>query len=143
MTHLRTVHRFKVPWYLDDFLLAPGRIGMPAKAKDFLGASKIVDVFFLRPGLGIHLLKGVWGEGTQELEHLGFLISTPDTSFTVTAAKQTKIRRMAGKLLCQANQGRGSVSADLPTSFCGTAVSFSLAVSLTRFNTRSLYDALT
>lgn len=42
----------------------------------------------------------------------------------------------------QAGQGKGMVTAECLTSFCGSAVSLTLAAPLARFFTRSLYEFL-
>ena len=94
-------------------------------------------------GLMRHPTKGVWWEGAQELDHLGFHLSTLTGLFTVTAKKQVRMRRKAGKLLRQASQGCGMVSAAMLSSFCDMAVSLTLAVPLARFYSRSLYNCLT
>lgn len=62
--------------------------------------------------------------------------------FSEADKKQTNMNRMAGKFLRQASQGKGMVSTNCLTSFCGSAVSLTLSVSLARFYTRSLYDCL-
>ena len=141
VAYLRNVWGYRVLWYLDDFLIAP-RGGRGATSEDCLTASRRIDAFLMKLGLQRHATKGVWGAGATELEHLGFSVSTLTMKFTVTPAKQRRMRRLAGKLLRQASQGRGLVSADLLSSFCGSAVSLTLAVPLARFYSRSLYKCL-
>ena len=139
--YLRNVLGYRVLWYLDDFLIAP-RGGRGATPEDCLIASGRIDTVLTKLGLQRHATKGVWHHGATELEHLGFMVSTLTMKFTVTPSKQRRMRRLAGKLLRQASQGRGLVSADLLSSFCGSAVSLTLAVPLARFYSRSLYKCL-
>lgn len=142
VTYMRNVLGYRVLWYLDDFLIAPGRGGGGGESC-CLRASKQMDFIMLRLGLKRHQTKGVWGSGATELTHLGFHLSTLTMRFTVPPPKQQRMRRMANKLLRQRSHGKGFVSAPLLTTFCGMAVSLTLAVPLARFHTRSLYDALT
>ena len=142
VAYMRSVLRYRVLWYLDDLLIAPAA-QKALTAEDCLRASALLDRILARLGIARHPTKGVWGEGAREIDHLGFHISTVDMTFTVTEKKQGKMRRMAGKLLRQAGFGKGMVSAECLTSFCGSAVSLMLAVPLARFYTRSLYDCLT
>ena len=145
VTYLRNVLGYRVLWYLDDFLIAPGskrgakHRGSPADCRK---ASRSIDLVLTRLGLERHQSKGVWGEGATALDHLGFHVSTITMRFTVPEAKQTKLRSMAGKLLRQSTHGKGFVSAAALKTLCGTAISLTLAVPLARFHTRSLYDVL-
>lgn len=59
------------------------------------------------------------------------------------AKMQTRMHRMAEKLLRQESQGKGLISAALMVTLCGTTVSLTLAMSLVRYRTRALYDCLT
>ena len=142
VTYMRNVLGYRCLWYLDDWLIAP-RGGKAATKADCLRASSKLDHVMGVLGLARHPTKGVWGEGAQELDHLGFRLSTLTGLFTVTEKKQSRMKRMAGKLLRQASQGRGIVSASMLASFCGMAVSLTLAVPLARFYSRSLYNCLT
>lgn len=141
VVYLRNVLGYRVLWYLDDFLVAP-RGGKAATPEDCARASGRLDGVMQRLGLERHASKGVWGHGATELEHLGFWVSTITMSVTVTAKKQKRMRTMAGKILRQAGHGAGLVSADLPATFCGSAVSLTLAVPLARYYSRSLYKCL-
>ena len=143
VTYMRNVLGYRVLWYLDDFLIAPGPMRVKRGGETCLRASGKIDFVLRRLGLERHQTKGVWGNGATELTHLGFHLSTLTMRFTVPAAKQMRLRRMANKLLRQISHGKGFVSASLLTTFCGMAVSLTLAVPLARFYTRSLYTALT
>lgn len=142
VTYMRNVLGYRVLCYLDDLLIAP-RGGRAATEADCWRASTRLEHVLGALGIKRHATKGVWGEGASELDHLGFHLSTVTMCFTVTGRKQSRMRRMAGKLLRQARQGKGMVSGSALKSFCGSAVSLTLAVPLARFHTRSLYDALT
>lgn len=61
---------------------------------------------------------------------------------TVLERKQSLMHRLAGKLLCQATQGQFFILASGLKTFCGTAVPSYLAVPLSTFYTRGLYDSL-
>lgn len=50
--------------------------------------------------------------------------------FTITYKKQARIRKMAGKLLRHAAQGKSMVSASALSSLCESAVSLTLVVPL-------------
>lgn len=141
VTYLRNVLGYRVLWYLDDFLLAP-RTGRAATPEDCIIASNRVGLLMSKLGLARHEGKGVWGRGATDLEHLGFAMSTLTMRLTVTPRKQQRMRRIAGKLLRQASQGAGLVSGALLATFCGAAVSLTLAVPLARFYSRSLYRCL-
>ena len=146
VSYLRNVLGYRVLWYLDDFLIAPGnqrRFKPRSSRADCSRASRRIDFVLSRLGLERHQSKGVWGEGATELDHLGFRLSTLTMRITVPTCKQARIRAMAGKLLRQSAQGKGFVAASVLRTLCGMAVSLTLAVPLARFHTRSLYDVMT
>lgn len=89
--------------------------------EDCMKASKRLNHVMNVLGIERHPTKGTWGMGVVELHQLGIGILTRTLRFTVTASKQ--IRQMAGKLLRQAGQEAGMVSAACLTTICGTAVS--------------------
>ena len=146
VSYLRNALGYRILWYLDDFLIAPGsRRGTKYRSSrvDCSQAARKIDLVLLRLGLERHQSKGVWGDGATELDHLGFHISTLTMRISVPSTKQVRLRSMAGKLLRQSAQGKGFVAAEVLRTFCGVAVSLTLAVPLARFHTRSLYDVLT
>lgn len=141
VVHMRNVLGYRVLWYLEDVLTAPSG-GKAETTADCFRASARLDHVLERLGIARHPTKGVWGDGACELDHLGFRLSTLTMTFTVTEKKQAKMKRMAGKMLRQARQGKGMVSADCLTSFSGSDVSLTLAVPLASFYTTSVYDCL-
>lgn len=110
VTYLRNVLGYRVLLYLDDFFIA-SKSGKAARKADCLQASP--RLYHVLAGLGLmrHLTKSLWGKGTQDLDHLDFRLSTLTGLSTVTAKKQTRMRRMAGKMLRQVSKGCEIVSA--------------------------------
>lgn len=139
--YMRNMLGYRVLWYLYDVLVAPQN-RKAATVAYFFRASTRLDQVLERLGIARHPTNGVWGDLAQELDHLGFHLSTISMRFTVTEKKQGKMKRIRGNLLHQASQGKGMVSAECLTSVCGSAVSLMLAVPLARFYNRFLYECL-
>lgn len=72
----------------------------------------------------------------------GFYCVYRDYDVHGDAGEATAYEKMAGKLLRQASQGKGLVSADLMGRFCGSVVFLTLAFALACFYSRSLYKCL-
>jgi hypothetical protein len=66
---------YRVLSYVDDYAIDPS-LGRPASLADFRRASRRLDALLLRYGLTRHPSKGVWGDGSQCLQHLGFVVDT-------------------------------------------------------------------
>lgn len=73
---------------------------------------------------------------------MGFVWDSITLKFTVTTAKQAKVREHAPSLLKEARRGRDWVSRDSLRSFAGATTSLLLALPLPLPYTRSLHDVL-
>jgi hypothetical protein len=107
---------------------------------DCWAASKRVEYLLRRLGIARHPDKGTWGSGATRLVHLGVVFDTKIMASFVPKKKVHQMRQMAGSLLRQVGNGR-RWAGELAT-FCGIAISLSLAVLFARFHTRALYHAL-
>ena len=136
--HIRSVLRFRLLPWIDDFLCAPTDGKRPATSRDCRRAGRKLDDLFRSLGIVRHESKGCW-VGSQRLEHLGFLLDTAEMRVFVTDAKVAKLRKLAKELLLSVQRNRRLVSAARLRHFCGVAVSLTLALPLSRFYTRSLY----
>lgn len=92
-------------------------------------------------GLTASETKCCW-EPTQELVHLGLLVSTKRGLFLVPAEKEKRIQQMAKGLKVQCLSTRRLLPARLLASFIGLAQSVHLAVPKARLFLRSLHDDL-
>lgn len=132
---------YRVLSYVDDFAIAPS-LGRAATAADCRKASRRLDELLLRYGLMRHPSKGIWGDGSQCLEHLGFVIDTRRGFFGVPASKLEAISSMARQLMKRARRNRRLIRSDSLESFIGKAQSLRLAVPDTAFRLRALYDCV-
>lgn len=137
--YMRNVWGYRVLLYLDDYLVAPGARSV-ATAVDCRRAVARIQCLMDMLGLARHPRKGVWDSGAIRLDQLGLTFDTMTMEFTVTARKQSRLRRLAGKLLRQSTLESRFVSASALKTFCVVAISLHLA--LARFYTRALYDSL-
>jgi hypothetical protein len=140
VTKLRQSYR--VPAYLDDFLICPAKAGRIASVRDCRRATHTIEKLLSSLGLARHPTKGEWN-GSTRAEHLGYVIDTVSMRFYVAPRKIVKVRDFARAILRQAQQGRRWVSSERLRSFCGVCVSLSLAMPFARFYTRNLLDDLT
>lgn len=141
--YLRSVLRYRVLPYLDDFLVVPSPIGRRARKTDCRTATRTIDGLLKRLGLTRHPRKGEWSTGgSTRVEHLGAIVDTDAMQFYASPRKVNKIRQLAGALLKQSAAGRRWVSKEKVRSFVGVAVSLLLAMQFARFFCRSLYDDL-
>ena len=133
--YVRNRLNLRIHPYMDDFLVA---VSSPTELKR---AQRTLDGLLRKTGLRRKPGKGCW-EGSQRLDHLGFVIDTRAQVFGITDKRVQKIQNVARKLLQQARQNRRLVETSLLRHFLGVAISCSLAMPLARFYTRSLYDSL-
>ena len=135
-------HRgYRVCSYVDDFAVAPS-MGRHSTQGDCIKASRYLDGHLLRYGLTRHSTKGVWGSGSQVVQHLGFVIDTVRGTFEVPAAKLDKIEMGARRLLRMAQCKSRRVPMKELSSFIGRAQSLRLAVPDTAFRLRASYVSL-
>lgn len=114
--------RFKgclVLWYLDEVLISSGKEGSVRSCKE---ASIWIQDIMDQLGLKRHATKGVWDGRATKLDRLGFTVDTKEMMLSVTEGKQERMRKMAKNLLGQERFGKGLVSAQFLTSFCGKEV---------------------
>lgn len=135
---LREKEQYRVLAYLDDFLVAPSRVGRVSSAQDCERARRVIGQLLGRLGITRHPDKGEW-EGSTRLEHLGVLIDTVEMRVFVTDAKVVRVQKWARKVIGIAARNQRLVPLDMLRSFCGLCVSLTLAMPLARFYTRSLY----
>ena len=133
--YVRNHLNLRIHPYRDDLLVATSS---PTELKR---AQRTLDGLLRKTGLRRKPEKGCW-EGSQRLEHLGFVIDTKAQVFGITDKRVQKIQNVARKLLQQARQNRRLVETSLLRHFLGVAISCSLPMPLARFYTRSLYDSL-
>ena len=136
--HMRVELGYRVLPYIDDFLVGASPPGHPATVDDVKGAHVLLEDIMQRLGLRRKVGKGCW-EGSQTIEHLGFLIDTKAMRVYVSDRKVRRVRKMASAILLRAQRNRRVVSLDMLRRFCGVCVSLTLAVPLARFYTRSIY----
>lgn len=132
---------YRVLSYIDDFLVACAA-GRVSTAGDCRKGSERIEELMGKLGLARHPTKGVWGEGSTLVEHLGFVWDSARMRFTVMETKQGRVREHARRLLTEMARGRGWVSRDSLRSFAGVATSLHLALPLALFYTRSLHDCI-
>lgn len=130
---------WRVLAYVDDFLIAPSRAGVPSSREDCREAVGWIERLLRRLGIRRKEGKGEWA-GAQRVEHLGVVVDSMKMRFSVTEEKADRVRSMARKLIQCAMLGKRRVPASLVKSFCGTCVSLSLAMPWARFYTRALYS---
>jgi hypothetical protein len=75
---------YRVLSYVGNFAIVPS-LGRPSSLADCRRASRCVDALLLRYGLTRHPSKGVWGDGSQCLQHLGFVVDTVRGLFGIPA----------------------------------------------------------
>ena len=136
--YIRTMWRYRLLPWVDDFLCAPSDGRRAAGPKDCQRARGRLGRLFGSLGIVRHPEKGCW-EGATQLEHLGFLIDTKELKVYVPDRKILRVQRLARRLLGLAARNRRLVPADKLRTFCGVCVSLTLALPLARFFTRSLY----
>lgn len=124
--------------YLDDFLIAATPLGEVSTKAHCKEAARKVEVVMERLGLARHPTKGDW-EGSTVVEHLGVVIDSEQMRFFVAPRKLRKVRRLSGKLMRTAIQGKRWVPKKTVATFCGVCVSLMLAMPWARFYTRALY----
>lgn len=140
-TMVRQRLSYRVRSYIDDFLIAPS-MGRASTKQDYFRASALLDKLLDRYGLTRHPTKGVWGHGSQVLQHLGFIIDTHRGTFGVPAEKLDRVEEQARTIMKLARRNRRRLSKQLQAKFIGTAQSLSLAVPDAAFRLRALYDCL-
>lgn len=133
--YVRQQLHLRIHPYMDDFLVAIRSHAKLLKAREKVGS------LLVSCGLQRKVGKGCW-EGARRLEHLGFMIDTKKMLFGITDARLEKLASIARQLLSQARRNRRIVDMSLLRHFCGVAISCSLAMPLSRFYTRSLYDSM-
>lgn len=74
---------------IDDFVIAPSK-DQASTVGDCEEASAYVDWLLHQLGVKRHPVKGVWGAGVQELDHLGVHWDTARMRFTITEAKRER-----------------------------------------------------
>lgn len=139
---VRSRWNYRLLAYIDDFLCNPTSGDRPATAKDCEIASKRLDGLMERLGIMKHPTKGVWGNGSTVIDHLGVRWDSMNMRFTITEEKQEKVRSWAEALVHEAVRGRRWVSRNSLRSFAGTVVSLQLAMPLARFYSREFFNAV-
>lgn len=140
--YLRSALLCRVLQWIDDYLLIPG-VGTVASApEDCLQLSMVLDRLFPRLGLLRHPDKGVWGQGTTRLEHVGVVIDTVQFRYFITPSKLQTLHERTMNLIRTASVSKRWVRESQVRSFTGTAISQLVFVPLARFFTRGLYDDL-
>jgi Reverse transcriptase (RNA-dependent DNA polymerase) len=138
-TMVKRMLGYRVLSYVDDYAIAPS-LGRTASFADSQRASRRLDALLLRHGLTRHASKGVWGDGSQCLQHLGLVVDTVRGLFAIPAKKLDAILSIYRQLLTRARRNRRLVRADSLESFIGKAQSMRLAVPDTAFHLRALFD---
>jgi hypothetical protein len=126
-TYVKSVLRYRVLSYIDDFLNCPS-LGRRSTGEDCVKAARVLDSLLSRYGLTRHSTKGVWGRGSQCVIDLGFVVDTKRGIFGVPAHKLEGVSERARKLLVRARINRRRVPAKELEVFIGKSQSLSLAV---------------
>ena len=121
--------------YMDDFLVATGPSTALPQARSAI--STLLSNLRLLRKEG----KGCWEGGTR-IDHLGFTVDTEKMTFGINTERLLKLHDLSRSLLNQAHRNRRLVKRSQLRHFCGVAVFCSLAMRLSRFHTRSLYDSM-
>ena len=140
-TMVKRSRGFRVCCYVDDFAVAPS-MGRRSTQDDCKKASRYLDAMLQRYGLTRHETKGVWGSGSQVVQHLGFIIDTVNGTFGVPAGNLDKIEVGARCLLKMARCNARRVPMRELVSIIGRAQSLRLAVPDTAFRLRASYVSL-
>jgi hypothetical protein len=129
--------------YIDDFLGCPRPDvdDRPSTKAQCQITSRKLDELHEHLGLTRHPNKGSW-EGTQVVEHLGFLVDTVSYTVQVLPRKVRQVEGLAARLIRECYRNRGHVLRDAVERFCGVLVALTLGFPLARFYTRSLYTDL-
>ena len=127
------VQRIRLLPYMDDLLAL-----FQSRDDALRGAVQMrATLRFL--GLSPNERKCVW-EPTQELVHLGLLVSTRRGLFLVPQEKESKLASFARGLIVQAKRNRRLIPRRQLAVFTGLAQSVYLAVPLSQLYLRSLHD---
>ena len=129
---------YRVLCYLDDFAVAPARVGDVSTAENCQVATSMIENSLDSLGLTRHPSKGEW-IGATRVVHLGIVIDSLQEKFYIAPRKIKKVRRIARHLIRECYIGRRCVSAERLRSFVGVFISISLSMPYARFNIRSLY----
>jgi hypothetical protein len=136
---VKTTLGYRVLSYVDEFAIDPS-LGRVATVSDCRKVPRIVGDLLLTFGLTRHPLKGVWGDGSQCLEHLGFVTHSRRGLFGVPDSKLAAISSIDQQLLQRARRNRRLTRRDSLESFMGKAKSVRQEVPDTAFRLRALYD---
>lgn len=117
------------------------RVGGGEGRDDCMRTSKRIQGLMDRFGISRHPSKGVWGEGVQVSDHLGFTWGSGRMRFTV-AGKQERVWGHAVDLLQEMERGRRWVGRNSLQIFAMVAVALTLAMSLTSFYSRAIFESL-
>jgi len=119
--------------YLDDFLVV-------AKSPEACHAA-VAKVLAICELLGLKLkLSKCQLEPTQVLEHLGMVVDFAHGTFTLSAAREAKVKKAAKDLLMSAARNKRVIPLKALQHFTGLAQSCKLAVPLADHFLRSLYN---
>lgn len=113
--YIRNTLRLRIHPYMDDFLVAV------VSHSDLPETRSRLDSLLTDCGLARKVGKGCW-EGSQRIEHLGFIIDTKKMVFGITPRRMEKIKGIARKLLSQARRNRRLVEMSLLRHFNGVAI---------------------
>lgn len=122
-TYLRKRYGWRILDHIDDILVCPNG-GKRSKARDCRRATDIIRQLMSRYGLRIHPDKGVLGNGTYRLEHLGLVIDTARMTFSVPEHKVMKVERAAKYLMNLVRRNRRQVEVKRLKSFAGGVPEF-------------------
>lgn len=81
----------RVLQWIYDYLFSPGIEIQSSLVSDCQKLCARLDALFPTLGLLRHPNKGVWGDGSTRLEHLGIVIDTVQFQFFVTEEKLSKL----------------------------------------------------
>jgi Reverse transcriptase (RNA-dependent DNA polymerase) len=132
---------YRVLSYVDDYAIAPS-LGSPASLADCRRAWRRLDALLLRYGLTRQPSKGVWGDGSQCLQPLVFVVDTVRGLLAIPTKKLDAISSFSRQLLTRARHNRRLVRADSLEKFYRQSSEYAMAVPDTAFHLRALYDCV-
>lgn len=121
--------------YMKNFLVAVSSRSQLKRAQRELGILQSLT------GLNMKPRNRCW-EGSQGLDHPGFVIDTKKRVFGVMDKRVEEIQEITQRLLKLKRQNRRLVDTSMLRHFLGVAISFSLAMPLAHFYTLSLSESL-
>lgn len=117
--------RARLLQYIDDFLVAPSRLGRTATKRDIANADKMINRILTRLGLSRDVEKGDWIGGAL-VDYLGMRIDTQAMRFFITNKNVKRVRELESSLLLLSQRNRRLVLTDALRRFHGVTVSLTL-----------------